>query len=138
MRRIVLPALLLVTVASCRRPTEVGGPLLATAPATTTTTCTDPPDTTSYPPGYNDPGLQEATNVLKPLVEGEFRKHVREHDGAQQRADADHLPQVGQDGSALKIGMETNSPKDFVQQLAARYPGMSFKLEMIGPIRPLR
>lgn len=51
MRRLVLPAL-----------------LLTTAPPTTTATYIDPPDTTSYPPGYNNEDLQRAANALKPVV----------------------------------------------------------------------
>lgn len=70
MRRLVLPALLLVTVASCARH-ETGAPL-TTAPPPTTTTYTEPPDTTSYPPGYNNEELQAAADALKPVVEGEF------------------------------------------------------------------
>jgi hypothetical protein len=75
MRRLVLPALLLVTVASCGRleGTEPGAPLTTAQPTTTTTTTyIDPPDTTSYPPGYNNEDLQRAANALKPVVEGEF------------------------------------------------------------------
>lgn len=58
MRRLVLPTLLLTTA----------------PPTTTTTTYIDPPDATSYPPGYHNEGLQRAANALKPVVEGEFAK----------------------------------------------------------------
>ena len=75
MRRLALPALLLAAVASCGRPeaAELGVPL-TTAPPTTTTSYVEPPDTTSYPPGYNNEDLQRAATALKPLVEGEFAK----------------------------------------------------------------
>lgn len=195
MRRVVLPALLLVAVASCARPeaAEVGGPALTTVPATTTTTYTEPPDTTSYPPGYNNEELQAATNVLKPLLEGEFattysllsvrnnvpmlviyRKPSARFEAAVRKAvpnvridfrDAryshaelnDHQSRLmndreywktrgitvnsvghGQDGSALSVGTETTPPEDVARQLEAYYPGMSFKVKRVGPIRPLR
>lgn len=187
MWRLVLPALVLVAVASCARPeaAEVGGPVMTTAPATTT--YTEPPDTTSYPPGYNNEELQAATNVLKPLLEGEFattyasvvvrnnvpmlvifRKPNPQFEAAVRKATpnvridfrdarysyaelSDHQDWVikdreywsgrgivvnsvghGTDGSALEVGTETNPPEDFVRQLEARYPGMSFKAGSVG------
>ncbi|MDX8029152.1 hypothetical protein SK803_02970 [Lentzea sp. BCCO 10_0856] len=191
MRRVVLPVLLLVAVVSCARPEAagIGGQEMTTGPATTT--YSEPPDTTSYPPGFNNEDLHKAAEALKPLLEGEFattysRLTVRDNvpmlviyrkpnprfeaevwktapnvridfrdarysyaelSEHQRRLmnDIEHWKTrgitinsagLGQDGSALDVGTETDPPKDVVRQLEAHYPGMSFKVERIGEIVP--
>jgi hypothetical protein len=161
-RRVVLPALLLVALASCgnNRP-ESGSPALSRA-ADVVQSLLESRFKSTYA-GLEirnevpmmviyrkpDPELDADVRKAAPDVRIEFR-HAR-----YTRAEmAEHVQRVMDDteywqvrgveivsagpdvdGSGVKVG-STNAPGDFARQLEERYPAMSFTVEQSGKIVP--